>query len=116
MEQSEQRLYYDKIANNIQGSIVKVNKILSNCKINSNLASDESQEKISKFFESETSSSIIKNKSRAEQYDSNSLNELFKLLENGNTLSHGHKPLVMARSLSISSLGKIQQNKFKHRY
>lgn len=107
MNESKEKLLYDKIANNIQGNIVKINEILSNCKIDSNFVSSESE--VKKFFESETSSNnIIKNESTTEYYDSNSLTELFKMLESGNVLSQGHKPLAIARSVSLSSLGEIQ--------
>lgn len=108
MENSEQKLLYDKIANNIQGNIIKINNILSGCKITSNFASDESQEKIANFFEQRTETcSLVKNQSSSEYYDANTLSELFKLLESGSSTNNTHKPLGITRSVSVSSLGKI---------
>lgn len=103
----EQKLFYDKIANQIRGNIVKINEILSTCKINSNFATNESQEKIAEFFgQHSDTSSIIRNESSSEYYDSNTLAELFKILDSGSS-SHVHKPSTITRSVSVSSLGEL---------
>ena len=106
--ESLEKLQYDKIANEIQGNIGRINEILSSCEIGSNFVSNKSEEKIVEFLKKSEDLSLIKNVSSSEYYDSEKLSALFQMLDNsGGAL--GTKQAVRSRVGSVSSLSEFSK-------
>ena len=97
---------YDKVANKIHSKVPKVNKLLSNCEINSKLAKEGSEEKLDKVFCINTSDIIVNGRSR-NRYDMSKVSSMHKKLNIRVKASSDMPKKKVFRSESTSSLGNL---------
>lgn len=104
MDEAKQKEIYDKVADHIDNNRDKINEILSNCAITSNFFSEETIKKYEEILNFDVSSCIL-NEPSEEQYDINTINSIFKMLET--TKPANHQKLLRStseRSMSVASL------------
>jgi hypothetical protein len=100
---------YDKVANKIHSKLSKVNKLLSNCELNSKLAKEGTEEKLEKVFSINTSDIILKGRSR-NRYDLSKVSSMIKKL-NIHTKASSDIQKKKVRSGSNSSLASDDNNR-----
>lgn len=105
MSNETQKELYDKIANFIQQNGDKINEILSNSTVNSNILTEETQKKFEEALKVEISN-VQENTASDEYYDPEVIDSIFRMLDSGKTSSANPKLIrsTSQRSISVSSL------------
>ncbi|CAG9801493.1 unnamed protein product [Chironomus riparius] len=100
---------YDQVANKIHYKLPKVNKLLANCELNTQLAIEGIEEKLNKVFSINTSDIIVKGRSR-KCHDLSKVSSMIKKLNiRGKPTSDMPKKKV--RSGSTSSIASDDSNR-----
>jgi len=96
---------YDVVARKIDSKMPRINKVLSNCELDTKLAVDVTEKKVEMILNINTTSILVKERSR-KRYDLSKISAMVKKLD-----IHAKQSLDMpkkkARSESVSSLGEL---------
>ncbi|XP_070501977.1 uncharacterized protein [Chironomus tepperi] len=101
---------YDEVANKIYSKIPNVNKLLSNCELDSKLVREGTEEKLEKIFSINTSDIVVKGRNR-KRYDLSKVSAMVKKLDMHAKTSSDVPKKKTARSGSVSSLGSEDNNR-----
>lgn len=110
MDSFNEKLFYDKVAENIKSNINQINDILQNCSIETKFATIETQEKFQNIFNLEPKN-LLRNES-SEYYDLNELSSILEMLDENKSNDGNKKLKFRAESISsFSSLSSLQSSK-----
>lgn len=96
---------YDKVANKLYMKILKVNKLLSNCKLDSKLVKKGTEQKLENIFSTNVSDIIIKGRSRR-RFNISKLSGMVKKLSM-HAKSSSDIPKKKTRIGSVFSVGML---------
>lgn len=97
---------YDKVTNKLYNKIPKVNKLLTNCEIDSKLIKEDTEEKLEKIFSTNVSDIVVKGRSRR-RFNLLKISGMVKKLSTHAKLS-SDMPKKKNRTGSFSSVGSLK--------
>lgn len=100
----QNNIIYDEIANSVIARTEHINKLLSTCQINSNLAKEDSEEMFEKVLEINGSEIVLKQPFSGYHSLSSMSNFLNQLDMHGKSTEVPKKKLLTGRSESVTSL------------
>jgi hypothetical protein len=105
MQELNDTLIYDKVANKIQGNVNRINSILANCSIATKLDNQEMQRKFENILNINTES-IIRTTPTSEYYDLDKVTKVLEMLDKSDAGDSSKKIRSRAESLTSLHSGK----------
>lgn len=99
MDHEKAQFIYDEIADNVKANIFEINKVLSNCSIESKFATNSTEKKFRKIL-SLSSENIMKNEAISEYYDLSKVNIILEMLDSMKSCDGYRRRLMRVDSLS----------------